>query len=55
MYAKLYDNDGEVELEDLTVEGLHEGRYQAQRLLDELQEAIIKAEYEHDTGLEYAA
>ena len=38
LYAKLHDEKGrEIELNDLTEDGLHDAKYQCQRLIEEIE------------------
>jgi len=48
MIAKIYDKDGEVDLTELTEEGLREAKNQAEQLIQDIENGLNNLVYEGD-------
>ena len=48
MIAKIIDNTGELNLEDLTYEGLQEARFQADELINSISQEIELNQYSYN-------
>lgn len=52
MWLKLHDKDGEVGISELTYDGIHNAKYQCERMLEELEEAREKLDAEESGDAE---